>query len=64
VPSIKEYWVFDLRPQAQHPLTVHRRQATKLKILRKAAGETYTTRLLPGFELLVEPNEEPEEAEE
>ena len=58
VPSIKEYWVFDLRPQAQHPLIVHRRQATKWKILRKASGETYTTRLLHGFELLVEPNEE------
>ncbi len=61
VPSIKEYWVFDLRPQAQHPLIVHRRQATKWKILRKAPGETYTTRLLPGFELVVEPNDEPDE---
>jgi Uma2 family endonuclease len=26
VPSIQEYWVFDLRPEAEHPLTGHRRQ--------------------------------------
>jgi len=64
VPSIKEYWVFDLRPEAQHPLFVYRRQATKWKVLRKAPGETYTTRLLPGFALQVESNEEPDETEE
>ena len=57
VPSIKEYWIFDLRPLADYPLVVYRRQARKWKIIKLAAGETYTTRLLPGFELMVEPNQ-------
>jgi Uma2 family endonuclease len=63
VPSIKEYWLFDLQETAQYPLTVHRRQTKRWKILRVAAGETYTTPLLPGFELLVEPNNEDDEEE-
>jgi hypothetical protein len=61
VPSIQEYWVFDLRPEAEHRLTVHRRQKRKWKILLLAVGETYTTPLLPGFELVIEPNEESDE---
>jgi Uma2 family endonuclease len=60
VPSIKEYWLLDVQDTAEYPLIVYRRQAKKWKILRIAAGETYTTPLLPGFELLVEPDEEEE----
>jgi Uma2 family endonuclease len=61
VPSIKEYWAFDLRETAESLLTVYRRQARKWKVLYVAAGEAYSTRLLPGFEFVVEPNEEPED---
>jgi Uma2 family endonuclease len=55
IPSIKEYWLFDPRASSMRPrLTVHRRQARKWKIMHVAPGETYTTRLLPGFELVVD----------
>ena len=54
VPSIREYWLFDLRETAAHPLTVYRRQTKKWKRLPMAFGETYATRLLPGFELVLE----------
>jgi Uma2 family endonuclease len=54
VPSIKEYWLFDPRQSSMRPrLRVHRRQARKWKIIEVAPGGTYTTRLLPGFELVV-----------
>jgi Uma2 family endonuclease len=56
VRSIKEYWVFDLREVAEQPLTVYRRQSRKWKIFRLAPGQKYTTGLLPGFELVVNPN--------
>jgi Uma2 family endonuclease len=55
VPSIKEYWIFDLLEVTDYPLTVYRRQARRWKIIPVAYGEPYTTRLLPGFELVVEP---------
>jgi Uma2 family endonuclease len=51
VPSIKEYWVFDLRKVGKHPLTIRRRIARQWKIIPVDYGHTYTTRLLPGFEL-------------
>ena len=55
VPSIAEYWIIDQTETAEHPLTVYRRQSKRWKIITIAAGETYTTRLLPGFELQIEP---------
>jgi Uma2 family endonuclease len=52
VPSIKEYWVFDSRGGATQPaLVVHRRHGRSWRISNHAGGETYTTRLLPGFQL-------------
>ena len=53
VPSIREYWILDPRSNANQPsLTVHRRRGQRwqqpLEIL---GGNTYTTRLLPGFQL-------------
>jgi Uma2 family endonuclease len=57
VPSIKEYWLFDNREDADRPtLRVHRRYGRRWRILHVAPGETYTTRLLPGFELLLDPH--------
>jgi Uma2 family endonuclease len=52
VPSIKEYWVIDARADPGHPtLTVHRRHGKQWRVLETAPGETYTTKLLPGFKL-------------
>jgi Uma2 family endonuclease len=58
VPSIKEYWIFDMLDDSEHPLTVYRRQMRRWKIIPVAYGEPYTTRLLPGFQLIVEPLQE------
>jgi Uma2 family endonuclease len=55
VPSIKEYWVFDARQEAESPrLLVHRRHGKKWRHLDVAPGQTYTTRLLPEFELTLD----------
>jgi Uma2 family endonuclease len=52
VPSIKEYWVLDARENADYPsLRVHRRYGKRWRVLEVGAEETYTTRLLPEFEL-------------
>jgi Uma2 family endonuclease len=56
VPSIREYWIVDGLNDPTHPhLTVYRRFGQRWRIKEIAAGETYTTRLLPGFQLLVNP---------
>jgi Uma2 family endonuclease len=57
VPSIREYWILDpLQEGPDRPhLIVHRRWGRRWRILNFAPGQTYTTRLLPGFELIVDP---------
>jgi Uma2 family endonuclease len=56
VPSIKEYWLFDTRGGAEHlTMTAHIRHGKRWRTKDLAAGQTYTTRLLPGFELLIDP---------
>jgi Uma2 family endonuclease len=56
VPSIKEYWVVDGRQDPDHPsLRAHRRHGKTWRIKNVSAGETYTTNLLPGFELVLDP---------
>jgi Uma2 family endonuclease len=57
VPSIKEYWILDTLADPDHPtMRVHRRHGKKWRIIDVAAGATYTTRLLPGFKLLLDPH--------
>jgi Uma2 family endonuclease len=58
VPSIKEYWVLDSRPEgADRPhLLVYRRWRGQWRPLQYAPGQTYTTRLLPDFTLVVDPH--------
>lgn len=53
VPSIREYWILDPRTDANHPsLTVHRRRGQRWqRPIEIAGGSTYTTRLLPDFQL-------------
>ncbi len=59
VPSIKEYWVLDPRPDPDRPsLRVYRRRGKNWqKPIDVAFGETYQTpRVLPGFTLVVDPD--------
>jgi Uma2 family endonuclease len=56
VPSIKEYWIVDPRHDPNRPtLLVHRRHGKKWRINEYQYGEAYSTRMLPGFELIVNP---------
>jgi Uma2 family endonuclease len=56
VPTIKEYWAVDSRTDPNRPtMRVHRRRGKKWQIIEVAYGETYTTKLFPGFELLLDP---------
>lgn len=56
IPSIREYWVVDGRENGNRPtLRVHRRHGKRWVIREYPFGETYTTKLLPGFELLIDP---------
>jgi Uma2 family endonuclease len=57
VPSIREYWVVDPRPDPNAPtLVVHRRGRKRWRIERVPFGATYRTPLLPGFELPIDPH--------
>jgi Uma2 family endonuclease len=57
VPSIKEYWVLDPRENADEPtLTVYRRYGRRWrKPIVLQYGDTYTTGMLPGFTLCIDP---------
>ncbi len=56
VPSIREYWVIDPRQDPDQPhLTVRRRTGKRWRVIEVPFGETYTTKLLPGFELVNDP---------
>jgi Uma2 family endonuclease len=57
VASIKEYWIIDGREDPDRPrMIVHRRQGGRWQVLEVAFGATYTTRLLPGFKLVLDPH--------
>jgi Uma2 family endonuclease len=57
VPSIREYWIVDTRPSVLQPtMYVYRRRGERWqRRIEVQAGETYATRLLPGFRLLLSP---------
>ena len=56
VPSIKEYWIFDNHTTPDQPtMRWHRRHGKRWIIRNLDFGDTYTTRLLPGFELIIDP---------
>ena len=56
VPSIREYWIVDCRYAPEEPtLLVYRRRGSKWVTEEYQHGETYTTKLLPGFSLLIDP---------
>jgi Uma2 family endonuclease len=56
VPSIREYWIIDPRESYNLPaLVVYRRRGRRWqKPIEVPGGGTYTTRLLPGFSLLLD----------
>jgi hypothetical protein len=58
VPSIREYWIVDGREDADRPaLLVYRRRGQRWQnVIRVGPGEVYTTRLLPGFSLTLDPH--------
>jgi Uma2 family endonuclease len=56
VPTIREYWLLDTRQSAERPtMRVYRRHGKKWRIIDVAYGASYTTKLLPGFELILDP---------
>jgi Uma2 family endonuclease len=57
VPTIREYWILDGRKTPDHPtMRVYRRRGQRWqKPIDVAFGEVYTTRLLPGFKLRIDP---------
>jgi Uma2 family endonuclease len=56
VLSIQEYWVVEgLEDPETRSLRVYRRRGKRWQIIDVACGETYTTKLLPGFKLIVDP---------
>jgi Uma2 family endonuclease len=56
VTTIKEYWVLDDRVRADQPsLIQHRRRGARWIVRTYPYSSTFTTKLLPGFELLIDP---------
>lgn len=56
VPSIREYWVLDGRVSVTRPTLIQRRRyGTKWVVREYPYGSTFTTKLLPGFTLLIDP---------
>jgi Uma2 family endonuclease len=56
VPTIQEYWLIDPRRNPERPtFRAYRRQGKKWRIVQPAFGEVYTTKLLPGFALVIDP---------
>jgi Uma2 family endonuclease len=56
VPSIREYWVIDAWDDPEEPTLVqHRRHGKRWVVRRFGYGTTFTTKLLPGFSLLIDP---------
>ncbi len=56
VPTIKEYWAIDARKNPDRPtMRVHRRRGKRWTVIDLTYGDVYTTKLLPGFELTLDP---------
>ena len=56
VPSIQEYWIFDIRKEPRRPsLLVHRRTRKDWEVLEFTADAIYETPHLPGLKLQIAP---------
>src|SRR5438093_5676908 len=57
VPSIKEYWVLDGRADPERPTLIqHRRHGKRWVVREYPYGSTFTTKVLPGFTLRIDPH--------
>ena len=59
VPSIREYWIVDRRPKTDQVIFTVYRRGRGLRWKKPVVvpfGETFTTDLLPGFELAIDPS--------
>lgn len=57
VPSIQEYWVFDIRDDAKRPqLLVHRREIDHWNVMEFGPDAHYETPWLPGLKLKISPS--------
>ncbi len=60
VPSIQEYWVFDIREEPRRPkLLVHRRTPDGWEVREFPPDTIYETPLLPGLKLRISPPPRP-----
>jgi len=58
VPGIREYWVIDARDQPDgFTLIQHKKRGERWVVRRFPLGSTFTTKLLPGFSLVVDPRQ-------
>jgi Uma2 family endonuclease len=56
VPSIKEYWVLDGSDVTRQPTLIqHRRRGKRWVVTHYPYQSTFTTPLLPGFKLVIDP---------
>jgi Uma2 family endonuclease len=56
VLTVREYWVLDGRDGADEPTLIqHRRYGKRWVVREYPYGSTFTTKLLPGFTLLIDP---------
>lgn len=56
VPTAREYWVLDGRENPNEPTLIQHRRYGKRWVVRPFPyGSTFTTRLLPGFSLVIDP---------
>jgi Uma2 family endonuclease len=56
VPTIREYWVLDGQEDPNEPTLIqHRRYGKRWVIRSYPYGSTFTTKLLPGFSLVIDP---------
>jgi Uma2 family endonuclease len=55
-PAIREYWVVDARGRLEELLLIqHRRHGNRWVVREYSFGSTFSTKLLPGFKLLIDP---------
>ena len=56
IPTVQEYWVLDGRIHAAKPsLIQHRRLGSRWVVRTYRTGTTFTTKMMPGFELVLDP---------
>jgi Uma2 family endonuclease len=55
-PTIKEYWLIDTREDPERPtFRMHRRYGKRWRLFDLSYGDIYSTKLLPGFDLILDP---------